>query len=166
MANFPPLRMAVLTGLIGLKDHLDTLDAADCPYDEETKKALRDILAPKTVDRVVEKEVFVEQKNGRGRPTKDIKLSEEDQQMVLDEIKTTLAELRQLGTGEGQLDTAARIQISKTKADQLERLLKMQERWTTVQKMQQFIEDIIAILDDFMNEADREAIMRRLEPFR
>jgi len=53
MSNFPPLRTAVLTGLLGLKDHLDTLDNENCPYDEETKTMVRDLLAPKVVDTVV-----------------------------------------------------------------------------------------------------------------
>lgn len=166
MSSFPPLRLAVLTGLSALKDNLASLDDPACPYDDETKRHIKALLEPKVVESVVEKEVFVGTAAGRGRPSKDIRLSEEDQQMVLDEIKATLSELRSLGTGEGQLDTAAKIQIAKTKADQLERLLKMMERFNTVQKNQAFQEEVIRILDDLVSEKDRDTFLRRLEPFR
>lgn len=167
MSNFPPLRMAVLTGLIGLKSQLDTLDSPDCPYDNETKDALRALLAPKVIEKIVEKQVEVEAKAGRGRPTKDVKLAADDQQMVLDEIKATLDDLRKMGTAtDAVLETSERIQIAKTKTSLLDTLLKMMERHTTVQKMEGFKEQVILILDAYISEADRDSFLRRLEPFR
>jgi len=165
MSNFPPLRMAVLTGLIGLKNQLDTLALPECPYDEETKNALLELLAPKVVEKIIEKEVLTEAKAGRGRPSKDIRLSDEDQQMVLDEIKQTIKDLNDVGSGTG-LQVNEKIQIAKTKGDQLERLLKMLERHTTVQRVGEFQETVIRILDDLVSEKDKEIFMKRLEPFR
>lgn len=158
--------MAVLTGLVGLKSQLDSLNDPSCPYDEETKLVLLDLLAPKVVEKVVEKEVQVAAKNGRGRPTKDIQLSDEDQQKVLDEIKATIEDLNSMGTGETALPTNERIQIAKTKTGLLDQLLKMIERHTTTQRMEAFKEEVIRILDDLVTEADREVFMKRLEPFR
>lgn len=165
MSNFPPLRMAVLTGLIGLKTQLDTLADEACPYDDETKQALLELLAPKVVEKIVEKEVQVESKASRGRPSKDVRLSEEDQQMVLDEIKKTITDLNAVEITEG-MDVREKIALFKTKGDQLERMLKMLERHTTVQRMGEFQEQVIRILDDLVSEADRENFMKRLEPFR
>lgn len=164
MSNFPPLRMAVLTGLIGLKNQLETLEAPDCPYDDETKQTLLDLLAPKVVEKVVEKEV-PQAGAGRGRPTKDIQLDADDQKKVLDEIKATIEALNAMGSGEG-LPTNERIQIAKTKSSLLDQLLKMMERHTTVQRVQGFQETVIGILNDLVSEADREIFMKRLEPFR
>ena len=164
MSNFPPLRLAVLSGLIGLKDQLDTLDEPTCPYDDETKQALRDLLAPKIVEKVVEKEV-PQAGAGRGRPTKDIKLDAEDQKKVLDEIKSTIEVLNAMGSGEG-LPTNERIQIAKTKSGLLDQQLKMMERHTTVQKMEAFKETVIGILNDLVSESDREIFLKRVEPFR
>jgi hypothetical protein len=166
MSNFPPLRLAVLTALAGLKDNLEIVDSPDCPYDPETKELLRKLLAPKVVEKMVEKEIMVEAKNARGRPSKDVKLSEDDQQMVIDQIKSTLADLEAMGTGEKGLPTNERIQIAKTKANLTSELLKQMERHTTVQRIEEFKETVIGILDDFMSEADRENIMKRLEPLR
>lgn len=156
--------MAVLTGLIGLKNQLETLNDPTCPYDEETKQALLDLLAPKVIEKIVTKEAPVAA-GTRGRPTKDIKLDEEDQKMVLDEVKSTIEALNAMGSGEG-LPTNERIQIAKTKSGLLDQLLKMMERHTTVQRMEGFKEEVIKILDDLVTEADRETFMKRLEPFR
>jgi predicted ArsR family transcriptional regulator len=165
MSNFPPLRLAVLTGLIGLKSQLDTLENPDCPYDDETKLALAELLAPKVIEKIVEKEVQVESKNGRGRPTKDIRLSAEDEQLVLDEIRATIKSLNDLDATDG-MDVREKLALLKTKGDQLERMLKLAERHTTVQKMGEFQEQVIKILDDLVSEADREQFMKRLEPYR
>jgi 5-methylcytosine-specific restriction endonuclease McrBC regulatory subunit McrC len=167
MASFPPLRLAVLTGLSDVKKNLDSLNQADCPYDEETKTLLLDLLAPKVVEKVIEKEVHVTG-NTRGRPSKDIQLSEEDQQLILDELRSTLAELNKLGSGDdtAAMDVRERIQVAKTKGDQIERLLKMVERHTTAQRMQHFKDEVIRILDDLVSEEGREQFMKRIEPFR
>jgi hypothetical protein len=165
MTNFPPLRLAVLTGLITVKNQLDSLNDPACPYDEETKAALLELLAPKVIEKVVEKEVPVEAKNGRGRPSKDIRLSQEDQLMVLDEIKKTISDLNAVEITDG-MDVREKIALFKTKGDQLERMLKMLERHTTVQRMGEFQETVIRILDDLVTEADRENFMKRLEPHR
>jgi hypothetical protein len=164
MSSFPPLRLAVLTGLIGLKNHLDTLDDPSCPYDEETKTALRDLLAPKEVQVVIEKEVQVEAKAGRGRPSKDVKLSSEDQEMVLNEIKAMVENLKNWSTE--NLETAQKIQIAKTKTNLLDQLLKMMERHTTTAKMSAFVEQVVVLCDELMSEADYEIFMKRLEPYR
>lgn len=163
MSNFPPLRLAVLTGLLGLKDQLETLDQPECPYDPQTKQALRDLLEPRTVEKVVEKVVGGD-KNARGRPTKDVQLNEKDQKMVLDEIKATIESLNDM-KGD-TLPTNERIQIAKTKSSLLDQLLKMMERHTTVMKMEGFKEEVIGILDDLVSESDRELFQSRLEPFR
>lgn len=165
MKTYPPLRLAVLTGLVGIKDDLESLDAPDCPYDGETVALLKKLLAPTVKEVTVEKEVFVEAKQGRGRPSKDIKLSEEDQQKLTQEIRSLMEALNTMGTGEG-LETRERIQITKTKASLLDQLLKMRERNTTAQRLEEFIEITIGIVDDLVPEKDREIFLRRLEPYR
>lgn len=165
MSNFPTLRLAVLTGLIGLKDQLDTLNDPACPYDADTKEALITLLAPKVIEKIVEKEVQVEAKTGRGRPTKDIKLDADDQKLILDEIRASIQGLNNVEVSD-TMDVREKLALYKTKGDQLERMLKLAERHTTVQKMGEFQEKVIAILNDLVSEADREQFMKRMEPFR
>lgn len=161
--NYPPLRMAVLTGLIDIKANLAGLDAEDCPYDGETVAVLKELLAPRVTERIVEKEGPAERAE-RGRPTKDIRLSAEDQQKVRDDIQKTLKSLEDMITE--NMPTNERIQVAKTKTALLDQLLKMMERHSTVQKVEKFKEAIIAMMDDLLDEQGREILMKRIEPLR
>jgi predicted ArsR family transcriptional regulator len=163
--SYPPLRLAVLTGLLDLKQNLGVLDADENPYDKETTAVLKRLLEPEVREKIVEKEVHVEAKAGRGRPSKDIRLSESDQKLITDEINNLIAELKDMGNGE-TLQTGERIQITKTKANLVDQLLKMRERNSTAQKVEEFMEVVIKILEDYVQEADREQFLRRLEPYR
>ena len=163
--SYPPLRLAVLTGLATIKENLESLDDAACPYDPETIELLKKLLAPEVKTVTVEKEVHVEAKAGRGRPSKDVRLSEEDQQKLTDGIKELINALDDMGTGEG-LETNERIQISKTKAALLNQLLQMRERNVSAQKMEEFINVVIGLLDDLVTEENRDIFLRRLEPYR
>lgn len=164
MTNFPPLRMVVLTALVDLKSNLEILDDPQCPYDDETKSTLKKLLAPEIKEVPVEKEVIVE-KRGRGRPSKDVELSAEDKELLTEGIKDLIKALDEMGTGEG-LVTSERIQLTKTKTALVGELLKMRERNTTAQKVEDFMETVIKILDDFVSEADRDLFLKRLEQFR
>lgn len=161
--SYPPLRLAVLTGLKGIKEDLGILDAPDCPYDKETVATLKELLAPTIETVTVEKEVQVGP--GRGRPSKDPKLSDEDQEKLTKSITELIDALDNMGTGEG-LMTNERIQITKTKANLLDQLLKMRERNVAAARTEQFMETVITILDELVNEADREIFLRKLEPYR
>jgi aminoglycoside phosphotransferase len=162
MNTFPPLRVAVLSALRELKEDLSHLDRNSCPYDEETKKLIKALLEPKVVEKIVEKQITGP--GAVGRPSKDIKLSEEDQQKVLDEILTNLKDLRDLKLDE--MDTNAKIQVIKSRSTLTEQMLKMQERHTSVVKTEQFKETVIRILDEIVDEKGREQFMKRLEEFR
>lgn len=164
--SFPPLRMAVLTGLVSLKENLAVLDDPECPYDNETIELLKKLLAPQTIEKIVEKEVPVENKAGRGRPSKEIKLDEDAQKEVLTSIQKTLKDLEEMDVGDKGLETSARIQIAKTKTNLLDQLLKMIERHTNATQVEKFKEVVIGILDDLVGEEEREIFLTRIEPYR
>lgn len=169
MSNYPPLRLASLNALADLKNQMranpEFLSDPDCPYDNETKELLGELLTRETVEVIVEKEIRVEAAAGRGRPSKDIKLSAEDMDTVKQGILTTLGELDEMAGAQG-LETSEKIQIAKTRTALMDQLLKMQERHSSIQKMGQFVEDIIRILDDISDEAQREQMLKRLESYR
>lgn len=165
MTSYPPLRLAVLTGLLALKEDLSVLDAPENPYDTETTEILKKLLAPVVKIETVEKEVQVQAKAGRGRPSKDVKLSEEDQEKLTTGIKELITALDDMGTGEG-LATSERIQISKTKANLLAELLKMRERNTAAARVEEFYEIVISILNDYVERKDIDSVLKRLEPYR
>lgn len=163
MKSFPPLRSSVLTALQELKEDLSVLDKPSCPYDNETTTILKALLAPTTVEVIVEKQVGPA--NSVGRPSKDIKLNEEDQALVLEEIKNNLESLKTL-EAEDTLETNAKIQIIKTRAGLVDQMLKMQERHTSLTKTEHFKETVIRILDEIVDEKGREQFLKRIEEFR
>lgn len=167
MSKYPTLRLAALNQLAEVKNQMaadaNFLDKEECPYDPETKELLTKLLKAETVEVAVEK-IVRESGPGRGRPSKDIKLSEEDQQAILDGIKKTMAELDDMSKND--LETNERIQIAKTRTQLMDQLLKMQERHYSITRTQEFIETIVGIATDLIGEADREVLMSRLEKYR
>lgn len=168
MTNFPPLRLQVLSGLMELKDRVladpTFLDSPDIPYDGETLATLKKILAPQVVTKIVKSEGAAP-KGERGRPSKEVKLSAEDQEKVRRELDKLLDNLNSMNEGEG-METSERIQITRLKANLIEQLVKLQERAFNVKKSSQFMEITIGILDDLVSEKDRETFLRRIEPYR
>lgn len=172
--NFPPLRIGLLQGLLSLKERVDADPEAleTAPYDKETVGILNRLFAPKVIEKKVEVPVDRSpERVSRGRPTKDVTLSGEDQDKLRTEISTLMEELNNLGNGGGEegtvvLETGERIQIVKTKASLLDQLLKMQERVFNIKRMSTFQEVVIGILDDLVSEDDREVFLRRIEPYR
>lgn len=164
--QYPPLRLSILNPLAELKDKLladpDFLDNTEIPYDGETLAVLKRIMAPQVVTTVVEKEVV---KKDRGRPTKDIVLSDENQELVRTELAALLVDLNSMGSGAG-LETNERIQITKTKGSLLEQILKMQERSVNVKRMSEFMEVVVNILEDLVDEKGREVFLDRISPYR
>lgn len=169
MSNYPPLRLAALNSLASLKAQMkgdpDFLESEDCPYDPETKALLHELLDRETVEVTVEKVVNSSDKKGRGRPSKDVKLSEEDQQAVLTSIQQTLKDLKEMAEDK-DLDTSAKIQVAKTQTSLNDQLLKMQERHYSITRTQEFIETVIGILDELGDEKMREQMLARIDQFR
>jgi len=126
---------------------------------------LKELLAPKTIEVVIEKEVQVQTKAGRGRPTKDVQLSTEDKELLTKEIRDIITALNDMGTGEG-LTTGERIQLTKTKTNLVDQLLKMRERNTTATRMEEFMEIVIQILDGLVSPSDRDTFLKKIEAYR
>lgn len=165
--SYPPLRMAVINGMISLKEQVeanpDYLKAS--PYDQETIDVLDRLFKPKIVE--VEKivEVKVDAKPTRGRPTKDIQLGEEDEIHLTREIKKMLEAIEKMEVSDN-MEVPQKIAITKNKRELLDSVLKMRERETTVRKTEEFKETVINILQDLVPEKDREIFMKRLDALR
>lgn len=164
---FPPLRTGVLTALVDLKERIEENPdmMADSPYDAETRRVLLDLFKPKEVIREVIKEVA--RPAGRGRPSKDVALSEEDMEKVRENIANLLTQLHNMGTGEGEkLETNERIQIIKTKANLNEQLLKMQERVFNIKRMSDFQTIVLGIVEDLVPDDDKHIFLERIGAYR
>ena len=167
--TFPPLRAGVLTALAELKARVDEdptfLEAS--PYDNEAKRVLLALFEPKIVEKEVIKEVIKEKKAGRGRPSKDVALSEEDMENVRTNIAALIDQLNKMGTGEDEkLETSQRIQIVKVKAALTDQLLKMQERHFNIKRMSDFQTIVLGVVESLVPDSDKHLFLERLEAFR
>lgn len=168
MASYPPLRLPVLNALVELKEQVTAdpsfFDNNQLPYDGDTLGALKKILAPQVVTQVIEKTAPAP-KAERGRPTKDVVLSEEDQEKVRTTLQKLLQDVETMDAGVG-LETSERIQITKLKANLIEQLTKLQERQFNVKRTSEFMQTVVGILDDLVDEKGRESFLKRIEPYR
>lgn len=165
--SYPPLRLAVLNALTSMKESVEA-DAEylkGSPYDQETIDILTKLFAPKVIERTIDRIVNVPAKAGRGRPSKDVALGEDDEIKIQQEISKLLESIEKMETTE-TMEVSQKIALTKNKRDLLESVLKMRERETTVRKMEEFKETVIGLLEDLVNEKDREIFMARLEPYR
>lgn len=131
------------------------LDPALCPYDPALTEKIRKLtnwIHP------VARESGVE-KNPVGRPRKEPVLPIDEVEREVDEIRKEIAQLKLDAKG---LETADRIQIIKTRATLVEKIIAMKERITNVKKQQKFISDVMALLEDVLDQKQREEFIKRL----
>lgn len=178
-AYYPKLDLSAVASLSGVYQqmelHSDYLDNANCPYDDVTKEQLRKMLAPRVIEKVVEVEKIVERKieiatkaaesGGQiGRKLKQ-KSSGVDMDAASQEIQDLRKELQQLKVDSKGLQTADKIQIIKTRAGLVEKLISMDEKANNLKKMALFQSVILGVLDDLVPNDRRGDFMKRIEPF-
>lgn len=167
--TYPPLRVAVLRGLLSLKERFDEnpdfLRGGDVPYDNESIEILEKILTVKVVEKVVEKIVQGKVSGGKGRPKRDDALNAADNAEMEQMVKDLLENLKNMDETKEGLEVSERVQITKTKAALVEQLLKARERIFNVKRHSEFQSTVISILDDIVDEAGRDVFLARIEPF-
>lgn len=160
---YPTLRVTVLQGLRDLKEMFENdpavLKDGNCPYDPDTIAILTRILTPK----IVRVEVPVET---AAPAVKQVGLlNGEDSETVEITIMSMLKELRELGEGEKTLDTQTKVAIIKAKATLIDQVMKQHERIMNIKRIANFQAVVFSVLDDFVSEADRQAYIKRMEPY-
>lgn len=169
---YPTINLGALASLTTIKQqseaHEDYLDREECPYDEDTRDTLRRLLLKevvveeKVIERIVEKVVEKPVPDGkRGPRTKDGPDVSEVQKEV-DELRQELRQLKIDGKG---LQVGDKIQIIKTRAGLIEKMAAMSERVVNIKRMSNFQSAVLGILDDLMNDDQRQEFMRRMEPY-
>lgn len=177
-AFFPQINIGALAALLAIKQQLeaneDYLNSDTCPYDEDTREQLTRLLAPKiveievekVVERIVEKkvEVVTQAAAGAGKRGPKPKSSGVDVDGVAKEIQSIRDELKELKLNSKALQTADKIQIIKTRAALIEKLISMDEKVNNQRQVGQFMSVCMTILDDLVPEEGRQEFMKRLEP--
>lgn len=175
---FPNINLGAVASLVTLRQQSDLypdyFDHQDCPYDQETRDQLKRVLAPKVVEvlvpgpeRIIEKRVEVAAKaaEGAGKRGPKPKTGTVDVDEVAKEIDEIRQELRQLKLDGKTLQTADRIQIIKTRAGLVEKMIAMAERTHNVKRLSLFQSVIMGVLDDLVGPEEQQEFMKRIEPF-
>lgn len=178
---YPNLDLSVLASVKTVRQQMDMhegyFDNLACPYDKRTKEELLVLLTPQVreVEKVVERVVEVERKvqmaeraaegGGVGPKKVTLKTSGVDLNMVSTEIQDIRQELKDLRTDSLGLETNDKIQIIKTRAALVEKLVTMDDRVNNLKRMSLFQSVVMGILDDLMPEDRRKEFMKRIEPF-
>jgi hypothetical protein len=163
--NYPTLRIAVLNGLLELKEAFDNdaglFESENCPYDIDTREVLKKILKTQVV---VEKVVGVEDGESRGKGRPSVALTADDLEDLVKDIKTDLKELREIDGA--QADDETKLKILGARAKLTEQLVKLREKSLSISHQARFQQTVIGILDELVDEDGREAFLARIEPYK
>jgi len=151
------------------------LDDPSCMYDEKMKEQIKGLLNPKVVEveRIVEVEKIVEKRvevaakaaeGGKSGP-KQAGAGSKNIGAIAKELSEVQKDLRDLKTDSKGLLPADKIQILKTRAALIEKMITLEERATNIKKVSMFMSTVMGILDDAFTDEQRQVFMKRLEPF-
>lgn len=164
MMKYPTLDLEQLMSAIQVIEHSveddKYLDPAECPYDEDIRKRLNKLSLWITSTQAGQK--AAKEAEPVGRPKSGPALPIEELEKEVQEIRTELAQLK---LDSRDLDTADRIQIIKTRAALMEKMIAMKERTNNLKKQAAFVSNVISLMEDLMEQSQREEMIKRLEPY-
>lgn len=135
------------------------LDSPNCPYDAKTKQIFKG-LAP---NRVTAATLNVQKGRAKaGAKKKSPNISTDDLQTEFLDLRK---EINSLKVDAKMLEPHDRIQVVKTRAMLVEKILSMKERIENIVKQEKFILTVIEIMEDELPQELRLKIIDRLKPF-
>lgn len=137
------------------------LDGRVCPYDKPTREMLKALIP----DPIIEATLGTagEERGQVGRPRKAPVLPMSEVEKELNELRE---EIRQLKTDAAGLEPNERIQIVKTRAALIEKIIGMKERITNINKMHKFTSSVIQVMEDELPQESRLRVIAKFEEFK
>lgn len=133
------------------------LKSSDCPYDTSTKKLIKSLIPDRVVQATISKAAPPKTKKVRSGGIKTDELEKE--------FNDLREEIKSLKIDGQSLEPKDRIQVIKTRAMIVEKILDMKERIDNIKKQQNFIATVIQIMEDSLPQDIRLEIIEKLEPF-
>lgn len=178
-AYYPKIDLGAVAAFLTIRQQMtqfeDYLDSSDCPYDKDTKKQLARLLTTEVVEKIVEVEKIIERKvevaqraaegGGTGPKKTSLKTSGVNLEEVSTEIQDLRKELQQLKMDSKNLQTGDKIQIIKTRAGLVEKLVSMDEKVNNLKRLSLFQSTVMGIMDDLIPPDRRKDFIKRLTPF-
>ena len=164
MDKYPTVSLTELQKLKAIvqnaNDDPKYLDGRICPYDKPTREMLKSFVNDPIVSATLEHS---------GPERKKVGAPKKSPALPLDELEKEFDELRKeintLKTDAKGLEPHERIQVVKTRASLIEKILQMKERISALRSKEKFIAVVIEIMQDEMPQENRLRILEKLEPF-
>jgi hypothetical protein len=162
--NYPSINAKELPKLVQIVEQAvaedDYLDPANCPYDEGTIGLIRRLIDAVPSGRAPDADAPTRGKVGR--PTKGPIIPMDEVEAEIDEIRKELASLKIEGT---VMETSDRIQVIKTRAALIERVIGMKERTADLKRYHNFVRVVIDIMEQHLSPKERESVMKELKHY-
>lgn len=165
MDEYPTLSLSELqklkTVITNAGSNPKYLDGRICPYDRPTRELLK-TLVPDPIIEATLGQVGTD-KAKPGRPKKQVELPMSEVEKEFNDLRT---EIQQLKTDAKGLEPHERIQVVKTRAALIEKIIAMKERITNINTTNKFIATVIQIMEDELPQENRLRVLEKLEPFK
>lgn len=162
MDRYPTLSLTELQKLKTVLENASDpkyLDGRICPYDKPTRELLKSLV----VNPIVAATVSPHPEKGQvGAPKKGVILPMDEVEKEFNDLRKELQELKTDAKG---LEPNEKIQVIKTRAALMEKIIAMKERINNMKKNTSFIATVIAIMEDELPQESRLRIIEKLQPF-
>lgn len=160
MEKYPTLSLTELDKVANVLEHAKAdpkyLDGRIAPYDKKTRDLLKSMIPDPIVAATVPD---AKEKNNVGRPSNGPAIPMGELEKEFDDLRKEIQQLKTDATG---LEPHERIQVIKTRAALIEKILSMKERIGNINKVDRFMALTISVIED---ELPQEARLRVIDKF-
>tara|TARA_Y100001001_G_scaffold138359_1_gene140493 strand:- start:10694 stop:11197 length:504 start_codon:yes stop_codon:yes gene_type:complete len=136
------------------------LDGRTAPYDKKTRELLKSFVLDPIVAATIEPGV---QKGKVGRPKKQGLISMSELEKEFDELRGYINDLKKNVKG---LEPHEQIQVVKTHAALIEKILSMKERISNINKVDKFMAVVIELMETELPQESRLRVIEKLEEYK
>lgn len=164
MEKYPAISLTELQKIINVveqaKNDPSYLDGRTAPYDKQTREALKGLIPDPVVAATIKPG---EAKGKVGRPRKDAGIPMTELEKEFDDLRK---EIQSLKTDAKGLEPHERIQVVKTRAALIEKILSMKERIGNINKVNKFMATVMEILEVEVPQENRLRIIDKLAEYK
>ena len=163
MEKYPTVSLTELTKLktiiVNAEQDPKSLDGRVCPYDKPTGELIKSLIVDPIVAATV---VSGPERKQVGAPKKGPVLPMDEVENEFNELRKEIQELKADAKG---LEPNEKIQIVKTRAALIEKVIAMKERINDMRRNTRVIATVMAILEDEVPQENRLRVIEKLQAF-